>query len=92
MPKIKEKIKEKENNKNLSKENRTLLLYNDDYHSFPYVTDALIRICKHDSEQALQCTYLVHYTGKSDVQKGSYEFLKPMRASLRELDLKTTID
>jgi len=39
------------------------------------VIDALIDICKHEEEQAVQCTYLVHYKGKADVKKGTYSFL-----------------
>ncbi len=76
----------------LSSENKFLMLYNDDYHTFDYVIDALIDICKHEEEQAVQCTYLVHYKGKADVKKGSYEFLKPMMTQLRKRDLKAVIE
>jgi len=69
-----------------------LVLHNDDYHTFDYVIDALISICEHEVEQAVQCTYLVHYKGKADVKKGSYEYLKPMMKGLREKDLKATIE
>ncbi len=72
--------------------NKFLVLYNDDYHSFDYVIDALIDICKHDTEQAVQCTYLVHYKGKADVKKGKYTTLKPMMQQLRKKDLKATIE
>jgi ATP-dependent Clp protease adaptor protein ClpS len=69
-----------------------LVLHNDDYHTFDYVIDALITICNHDEEQAVQCTYLVHYKGKADVKKGSYEELKPMMNGLKAKDLKATIE
>jgi ATP-dependent Clp protease adaptor protein ClpS len=69
-----------------------LILHNDDYHTFEYVIDALITICNHDEEQAVQCTYLVHYKGKADVKKGSYDELKPMMNGLRSKDLKATIE
>lgn len=72
--------------------NKHLILHNDDYHSFDYVIDALIDICKHEVEQAVQCTYIVHYNGKADVKKGSYDYLKPMMRQLRAKDLKATID
>ncbi len=84
--------KEKETTDTLGADNKILILHNDDYHTFDYVIDALIDICKHQEEQAVQCTYLVHYKGKADVKKGSYEFLKPMMTQLRKRDLKATIE
>ncbi len=90
----KEKIQNKENETTdvLNSENKFLILYNDDYHTFDYVIDALMDICKHQEEQAVQCTYLIHYKGKADVKKGSYGFLKPMMTQLRKKDLKAAIE
>ena len=73
------------------KEN-SLILYNDDVHTFDYVIDALIDICEHEIEQATQCTYLVHYKGKCDVKKGSFSELKPMKDALIGRELNATID
>ena len=69
-----------------------LILHNDDYHTFDYVIDALISVCNHEVEQAVQCTYMVHYKGKADVKKGSYEYLKPMITQLKGKELKATIE
>ncbi|NOZ35947.1 MAG: ATP-dependent Clp protease adaptor ClpS [Chlorobi bacterium] len=90
----KEKIQNKENETTdvLNSKNKFLILYNDDYHTFDYVIDALMDICKHQEEQAVQCTYLIHYKGKADVKKGSYGFLKPMMTQLRKKDLKAAIE
>ncbi len=90
----KEKIQNKENEATdvLNSGNKFLILYNDDYHTFDYVIDALIDICKHEEEQAVQCTYLVHYKGKADVKKGNYTFLKPMMTQLRKRNLKAVIE
>jgi ATP-dependent Clp protease adaptor protein ClpS len=74
------------------KNNNFLILHNDDYHTFDYVIDALIDVCEHDIEQAVQSTYLVHYKGKADVKKGSYDFLKPMMSKLKDKKLKATIE
>jgi ATP-dependent Clp protease adaptor protein ClpS len=71
---------------------RYLILHNDDVHSFDYVIESLVEVCKMDSTQAEQCTYLVHYKGKCDIKKGSYEVLKPFREGLVERELKATID
>jgi len=71
---------------------RQLILHNDDVHSFDYVIESLIEVCNMESTQAEQCTYLVHYKGKCDVKKGSYDVLKPYREGLVERELNATID
>ena len=69
-----------------------LILHNDDVHTFDYVIESLIDVCKMDVTQAEQCTYLVHYKGKCDVRRGSYDDLKPFREGLIERELNATID
>lgn len=78
--------------KSIDSSGKFLILHNDEYHTFDYVIDALIEICNHEIEQAVQCTYMVHYKGKADVKRGSYDFLKPMMTQLRGKDLKATIE
>ncbi|PCJ79810.1 MAG: hypothetical protein COA57_15375 [Flavobacteriales bacterium] len=70
---------------------RNLVLFNDDVHTFDYVIDALIEICSHDSVQAEQCTYIVHYKGKCAVKNGSYEELKPQCSGLLDKGLSAEI-
>ncbi|RUT78533.1 ATP-dependent Clp protease adaptor ClpS [Ancylomarina longa] len=69
----------------------TLLLYNDDYHTFDFVVDALVDVCKHEPSQAEQCAYITHYKGKCDVKKGSFKRIKPLRDRLTERGLKVSI-
>jgi ATP-dependent Clp protease adaptor protein ClpS len=69
----------------------SLVLYNDDYHTFNYVIDALVEICNLERIQAIQCTYLVHYKQQCEVKKGSKKDLLPMRRALSARDLKATI-
>ncbi|WP_321295882.1 ATP-dependent Clp protease adaptor ClpS [Marinifilum fragile] len=69
----------------------TLLLHNDDYHTFDFVVDALVDICQHDPEQAEQCAYITHYKGKCDVKKGKMSVIRPMREGLAKKGLKVTI-
>lgn len=88
----KEKIKKKTEQKEEIKKDRFLILHNDDYHTFDYVIDALIDVCEHEPNQAIQCTMLVHYKGQCDVKKGSFSYLRPMRKALTDRDLKATID
>jgi len=78
--------------KSTSQKERFLILHNDDYHSFDYVIDALMLICDHEEEQAIQCTLLTHYKGKCDVKKGTFDYLRPMKQALIAKDLKATID
>ncbi|MGQ1910246.1 ATP-dependent Clp protease adaptor ClpS [Marinifilum sp. RC60d5] len=69
----------------------TLLLHNDDFHTFDFVVDALVEVCDHDAGQAEQCAYITHYKGKCDVKKGRMSIIRPMRDRLVEMGLKVTI-
>lgn len=71
---------------------RHLILHNDEVHTFDFVIEALIKVCKMESIQAEQCTFLVHYKGKCDIKKGTYEFLKPFKDALIDKGLEATID
>jgi ATP-dependent Clp protease adaptor protein ClpS len=68
-----------------------LVLHNDDIHTFDYVIDSLIEICKHTLEQAEQCTILVHFKGKCTVKTGSMDVLKPMHEKLLSRELTSEI-
>jgi ATP-dependent Clp protease adaptor protein ClpS len=69
-----------------------LVLHNDEVHSFDYVIDALIDICDHDYEQAVQCTVITHHNGSCDIRKGEFGTLKKMKDALTERELSTTIN
>jgi ATP-dependent Clp protease adaptor protein ClpS len=73
-------------------EGKQIILYNDDFHTFDYVIEALIKVCKHDPVQAEQCTYLVHFKGKCSVKRGSYEELEPMCTALLDRGLTAEIE
>lgn len=68
-----------------------LILFNDDYHSFDFVIDSLVTVCRHNILQAEQCTYIVHYKGKCSVKKGQKEKLQPMCTSLCDRGLTAEI-
>ena len=70
----------------------SLILYNDEVNTFDFVIDSLIEVCEHTTEQAEQCTYLVHYKGKCDVKSGSFNILRPMRHALADKGLNATIE
>ena len=90
----KEKIKKKTDKEisSTEKNEKSLILYNDEVHSFDYVINALIEICRHDYTQAAQCTVITHYKGKCDIKRGGFETLKPMKDALIERELSATID
>ncbi len=71
---------------------KSLILHNDEVHTFDYVIDSLIEICDHDLVQAEQCTYIIHYKGKCDVKKGSFNDLKKMKDGLIQKELSATIE
>lgn len=71
---------------------KSLVLYNDDVNTFDFVTESLIKVCKHDTLQAEQCTYLVHYTGKCAVKNGTFRALKPLCEALLDRGLSATIE
>jgi ATP-dependent Clp protease adaptor protein ClpS len=74
------------------KAENSLILHNDEVNTFDFVIDSLIEVCSHTTEQAEQCTYLVHYKGKCDVKSGSFDFLRPLRHALVDRGLKATIE
>lgn len=72
-------------------ETKEIVLYDDDFNTFDFVIDSLVKVCKHSAIQAEQCTYIVHYNGKCGVKKGEYAKLKPMCSALLERGLTAEI-
>lgn len=68
-----------------------IVLFNDDVNTFDHVIETLIYACDHTSEQAEQCTMLVHYKGKCTVKTGLYDDLKPRCSMLLEAGLSAEI-
>ncbi len=58
---------------------KKLVVYNDDINTFDWVIDTLVTVCRHSSEQAEQCTLIIHYKGKCSVKEGEFDELKGMR-------------
>ena len=68
-----------------------LMIYNDDVNTFEHVTNTLIKVCKHTTEQAEQCTWLIHFKGKCSVKKDEFKALKPMQAAICEAGIDARI-
>ena len=69
----------------------SLVLHNDDVHTFDYVIKALVAICRVTYAQAEQCAILVHCHGKCSVKHGSYDTLLPMHTALLDKQLTSEI-
>ena len=68
-----------------------IILFNDDVNSFEHVIETLVIVCDHTFEQAEQCAYLVHFSGKCGVKTGSYDELEPQCKRLLEANLSAEI-
>lgn len=68
-----------------------IVLYNDDVNTFDHVIETLIYACDHTSQQAEQCSLIVHYKGKCTVKTGEYDDLKPRCSKLLEAGLSAEI-
>ncbi len=88
---IKEKIQEKSEVLEQEVLQHEIILFNDEVNTFEFVINSLIDVCEHTSEQAEQCTYLVHYKGKCAVKTGEYDELKPRCTRLLNLGLSAEI-
>lgn len=71
---------------------KALVLYNDDYNTFDWVIECLVKVCEHNSLQAEQCAHLVHYKGKCVVKNGTFKKLKPLCENLLEKGLTVKIE
>lgn len=70
---------------------KDLIVFNDDINTFDHVINSLIKVCKHTSEQAEQCTWIIHYNGKCQVKRGVYDKLEPMCTALLEKGISAEI-
>ena len=68
-----------------------LVVFNDDVNTFEHVTSILIKVCKHSSEQAEQCTYIIHFKGKCKVKNGTFTELKPLCENILEAGISASI-
>ena len=72
-------------------EKHEIILYNDDVNTFQHVIETLVKFCKHTYQQAEQCAYIVHFSGKCVVKTGSLEELVPICSALLDAGLSAEI-
>jgi len=73
------------------KDEHDLYVINDEVNTFEYVIETLKKVCGHTSEQAEQCTYIIHFKGLCSVKKGSFRTLKPMMEAICERGIHAEI-
>jgi ATP-dependent Clp protease adaptor protein ClpS len=86
------KTKESEKLEEILSSPYVIILHNDDYNSFDWVIECLMKICKHELEQANQCAHIVHFRGKCDVKRGDQETLTKMYDKLKSAGLTVTME
>jgi len=69
-----------------------LVVHNDDFNTFDWVIESLVKICSHTMEQAEQCAYIIHYHGKYAVRQGIARDLNPMRRGLVDRGINATLE
>lgn len=74
-----------------TEEGKVLVVFNDDFNTFEHVINTLVKVCKHEKNQAEQCTLLIHFKGKCKVKEGSFTFLKPMREGITDAGINAAI-
>jgi len=72
-------------------EPKDLVVFNDDYNTFEHVIETLIRVCRHSTEQAEQCTFIIHHRGKCTVKKGPFQKLKPMKEAICDVGIDARV-
>ena len=69
-----------------------IIVWNDDINTFEWVIETLIEVCGHTYEQAEQCAYIIHYSGKYAVKNGSYDDLRPMCDAILDRGISATLE
>lgn len=69
-----------------------LIVWNDDVNTFEWVIETLMEVCGHTHEQAEQCAYIIHYSGKYAVKNGDYEDLRPMCDAILDRGISATLE
>jgi len=70
----------------------SLILHNDDVHTFSDVIHLLMQYCKHTEQQAEQCAWITHFRGKCTVKQGSRTELTPPYRGLQQEGLSVSIE
>lgn len=70
----------------------TVLLFNDDYHTFEEVAGQIIKATRYNPSKAKRLTWIVHTQGKALVFTGDIQICIKISDTLEEIDLRTRIE
>lgn len=70
---------------------KSLVLFNDDFNSFDHVIDCLVAICEHDPIQAEQCALITHFNGRCVIKNANTEDLLYLKNDLQHYNLDAEI-
>lgn len=88
----KEKTSPQSQGKVVLEDIRNLVVYNDNVNTFDFVISTLIEVCKHDAEQAEQCTLIIHHNGRCVVKKGNFPTLEPLCQEILNRGITASIE
>ncbi len=84
---------EKNKQKNRDSSNYVnLVVYNDDVNTFDHVISTLVDVCKHEPEQAEQCTLIIHHKGKCVVRSGDKKIMIDMCQKIHERNITAKVE
>lgn len=63
--------------------NYSVVVHNDELHTFAYVIEVLQKVCGHPQEKSFQLTQNIHYLGRAHVWSGSKEVAEFKRDRIR---------
>ena len=69
-----------------------LVVWNDEVNTFDWVIKTLMDVCKHEPEQAEQCTLIIHFKGKCIVKEGDYDEMKTMCDGITDRGIGATVE
>jgi ATP-dependent Clp protease adaptor protein ClpS len=69
-----------------------IIVWNDDVNTFEWVIETLVEVCGHSYEQAEQCAFIIHNSGKYAVKNGTYDDLRPMCDAILERGISATLE
>ncbi len=74
------------------KNNRTLILWNDDVNTFEHVIHCLVKYLDYNEIQAEKIAWTVHTKGKCPILEGSFTELEVYRKILQQEGLNVSIE
>ena len=72
--------------------NHKIIILDDNFNTFEWVIECLVKYCDHKLEQAEQCAYIIHHNGKCSVKNGTKQELQPIKDALVDAGLSAIIE